>query len=212
MTNKSQEGSQFCRGFGGIGGILRYQVRFEVPGPRPHACSNANSFRWTCVSLTQTPTAWTAVSSTAIAIEGPHTCVTCARARERSQGFVQRATSGARSCVLSSTGTCGSPLVISLSARARDTRQQKGSSACDHPGCERESPNLRAQSNLAKKPQMAKTPPTTAQMRVRKWKRGRRRSSMVSITGEKSYEKMAAGITCSFTCAAPPQFRPVARG
>ena len=26
MTNKSQEGSQFCRGFGGIGGILRYQV------------------------------------------------------------------------------------------------------------------------------------------------------------------------------------------
>ncbi|GIL75457.1 hypothetical protein Vretimale_8086 [Volvox reticuliferus] len=26
VTNKSQEGSQFCRGFGGIGGILRYQV------------------------------------------------------------------------------------------------------------------------------------------------------------------------------------------
>ncbi|KAL6211787.1 hypothetical protein ACLB2K_017010 [Fragaria x ananassa] len=25
-TNKSQEGSQFCRGFGGIGGILCYQV------------------------------------------------------------------------------------------------------------------------------------------------------------------------------------------
>jgi len=25
VTNKSQEGSQFCRGFGGIGGILRYQ-------------------------------------------------------------------------------------------------------------------------------------------------------------------------------------------
>jgi peptide chain release factor subunit 1 len=24
VTNKSQEGSQFCRGFGGIGGILRY--------------------------------------------------------------------------------------------------------------------------------------------------------------------------------------------
>ena len=23
---RSQEGSQFCRGFGGIGGILRYQV------------------------------------------------------------------------------------------------------------------------------------------------------------------------------------------
>mmetsp|Transcript_34697 Transcript_34697/g.87797 ORF Transcript_34697/g.87797 Transcript_34697/m.87797 type:complete len:437 (-) Transcript_34697:181-1491(-) len=26
ITNKSQEGSQFCRGFGGVGGILRYQV------------------------------------------------------------------------------------------------------------------------------------------------------------------------------------------
>ena len=26
ITNKSQEGSQFCRGFGGIGGVLRYQV------------------------------------------------------------------------------------------------------------------------------------------------------------------------------------------
>lgn len=26
VTNKSQEGSQFCRGFGGIGGLLRYAV------------------------------------------------------------------------------------------------------------------------------------------------------------------------------------------
>ncbi|KAI8020960.1 Eukaryotic peptide chain release factor subunit 1-2 [Camellia lanceoleosa] len=26
VTNKSQEGSQFYRGFGGIGGILRYQL------------------------------------------------------------------------------------------------------------------------------------------------------------------------------------------
>ncbi|KAL8059060.1 hypothetical protein ABFX02_03G062800 [Erythranthe guttata] len=26
VTNRSQEGSQFCKGFGGIGGILRYQV------------------------------------------------------------------------------------------------------------------------------------------------------------------------------------------
>mmetsp|Transcript_25149 Transcript_25149/g.64771 ORF Transcript_25149/g.64771 Transcript_25149/m.64771 type:complete len:438 (-) Transcript_25149:61-1374(-) len=34
ITNKSQEGSQFCRGFGGVGGILRYQVdmaEFEDP-------------------------------------------------------------------------------------------------------------------------------------------------------------------------------------
>uniref|UniRef100_A0A7S0RNG7 eRF1/Pelota-like N-terminal domain-containing protein n=1 Tax=Pyramimonas obovata TaxID=1411642 RepID=A0A7S0RNG7_9CHLO len=33
ITNRSQEGSQFCRGFGGIGGLLRYQVdlrSFEV--------------------------------------------------------------------------------------------------------------------------------------------------------------------------------------
>jgi len=26
VTNKSTEGSQFCRGFGGVGGLLRYQV------------------------------------------------------------------------------------------------------------------------------------------------------------------------------------------
>ncbi|KAJ4977429.1 hypothetical protein NE237_002535 [Protea cynaroides] len=30
VTNKSQEGSQFCRGFGGIGGILRYQLDLRV--------------------------------------------------------------------------------------------------------------------------------------------------------------------------------------
>jgi peptide chain release factor subunit 1 len=29
VTNRSQEGSQFVRGFGGIGGILRYKVSFE---------------------------------------------------------------------------------------------------------------------------------------------------------------------------------------
>jgi peptide chain release factor subunit 1 len=28
VTDKSQEGSQFCRGFGGIGALLRYQVDF----------------------------------------------------------------------------------------------------------------------------------------------------------------------------------------
>jgi len=28
VTNKSAEGSQFCRGFGGIGGLLRYKVDF----------------------------------------------------------------------------------------------------------------------------------------------------------------------------------------
>jgi len=30
ITNKSQEGSQFCKGFGGIGGILRYRVDFHA--------------------------------------------------------------------------------------------------------------------------------------------------------------------------------------
>lgn len=29
VTNRSQEGSQFCKGFGGIGGILRYQLEFQ---------------------------------------------------------------------------------------------------------------------------------------------------------------------------------------
>eukprot|EP00924_Labyrinthula_sp_SR-Ha-C_P004530 maker-scaffold_1-snap-gene-3.3-mRNA-1 protein AED:0.04 eAED:0.04 QI:74/1/1/1/1/1/6/101/446 len=30
VSDKSQEGSQFCKGFGGIGGVLRYQVDFSV--------------------------------------------------------------------------------------------------------------------------------------------------------------------------------------
>lgn len=29
ITDRSQEGNQFCKGFGGIGGILRYKVQFE---------------------------------------------------------------------------------------------------------------------------------------------------------------------------------------
>lgn len=29
ITNRSQEGSQFVKGFGGIGGLLRYKVNFE---------------------------------------------------------------------------------------------------------------------------------------------------------------------------------------
>lgn len=29
ITNKSQEGAQFCKGFGGIGGLLRYKVDFS---------------------------------------------------------------------------------------------------------------------------------------------------------------------------------------
>lgn len=43
VTNKSQEGSQFCRGFGGIGGILRYQVNMaELEEPS----DDGNSDLW----------------------------------------------------------------------------------------------------------------------------------------------------------------------
>jgi peptide chain release factor subunit 1 len=36
VTNKSQEGAQFCKGFGGIGGILRYQLDFsQLDGEEP---------------------------------------------------------------------------------------------------------------------------------------------------------------------------------
>jgi len=38
ITNRSQEGSQFCKGFGGIGGILRYKVDFNAVD---HAEENA---------------------------------------------------------------------------------------------------------------------------------------------------------------------------
>lgn len=31
ITDKSQEGNQFCKGFGGIGGLLRYKIDFEAP-------------------------------------------------------------------------------------------------------------------------------------------------------------------------------------
>jgi len=30
VTDRSQEGSQFCKGFGGIGGMLRYRVDFAL--------------------------------------------------------------------------------------------------------------------------------------------------------------------------------------
>ena len=30
ITDRSQEGSQFVRGFGGIGGMLRYKVDFQA--------------------------------------------------------------------------------------------------------------------------------------------------------------------------------------
>merc|ERR1719394_1615942 len=30
ITDRSQEGNQFCKGFGGVGGIMRYRVEFEM--------------------------------------------------------------------------------------------------------------------------------------------------------------------------------------
>ena len=45
VTNKSQEGSQFCRGFGGIGGILRYSVDTTLN----EVCWPANSRHPPCV-------------------------------------------------------------------------------------------------------------------------------------------------------------------
>lgn len=32
ITNRSQEGAQFVKGFGGIGGLLRYKVDFQTLG------------------------------------------------------------------------------------------------------------------------------------------------------------------------------------
>jgi len=36
ITNKSQEGAQFCKGFGGIGGLLRYKVEFQTSEVQNH--------------------------------------------------------------------------------------------------------------------------------------------------------------------------------
>merc|ERR1712157_622601 len=30
ITDRSQEGNQFCKGFGGVGAIMRYRVEFEL--------------------------------------------------------------------------------------------------------------------------------------------------------------------------------------
>ncbi len=43
VTDKSQEGSQFCKGFGGIGGILRYQVDF-ISMDEPEAVDDDDGF------------------------------------------------------------------------------------------------------------------------------------------------------------------------
>ncbi len=62
VTNKSQEGSQYCRGFGGVGGILRYQVGGLAAGlqgcraaavgagaARRPGCSTSRALGWRCL-------------------------------------------------------------------------------------------------------------------------------------------------------------------
>lgn len=44
VTDKSEEGSQFCRGFGGVGGLLRYKLEFyDVYGDGGDADSSSDS-------------------------------------------------------------------------------------------------------------------------------------------------------------------------
>ena len=52
ITDNSQEGSQFVRGFGGIGGIIRWQVlaiatRYR-PTTRPSICTEPPYLSWLC--------------------------------------------------------------------------------------------------------------------------------------------------------------------
>ncbi len=46
MTNGSQEGSQFCRGFGGIGGLLRWRLDFAEMEMLDEAAINAANKDW----------------------------------------------------------------------------------------------------------------------------------------------------------------------
>jgi len=43
VTNKSQEGAQFCKGFGGIGAILRYQLDFSTLDDEDEAAAAARA-------------------------------------------------------------------------------------------------------------------------------------------------------------------------
>lgn len=48
VTNRSQEGSQFCRGFGGIGGLLRYAVNLtELEEPDEFDDAPGSDEDWT---------------------------------------------------------------------------------------------------------------------------------------------------------------------
>merc|ERR1719245_2872155 len=42
ITDRSQEGNQFCKGFGGVGGIMRYSVEFEQFEPGDFSDGNAS--------------------------------------------------------------------------------------------------------------------------------------------------------------------------
>merc|ERR1712050_89840 len=42
ITDRSQEGNQFCKGFGGIGGLLRYKVDFEIYDDLPEIADDSD--------------------------------------------------------------------------------------------------------------------------------------------------------------------------
>merc|ERR1712032_1083281 len=44
ITDRSQEGNQFCKGFGGIGGLMRCRVEFEVYDEPDAAVSDDDDF------------------------------------------------------------------------------------------------------------------------------------------------------------------------
>lgn len=46
VTDRSQEGAQFCRGFGGVGGILRWKVDFDDGMTYDPDASGAEVAQW----------------------------------------------------------------------------------------------------------------------------------------------------------------------
>jgi peptide chain release factor subunit 1 len=44
ITDRSQEGNQFCKGFGGVGGLMRYKVEFDVFDEPEQADSDDSDF------------------------------------------------------------------------------------------------------------------------------------------------------------------------
>lgn len=47
VSNSTTEGSQFCKGFGGLGGLLRYAMTFNLLSEDEGDFSNDDEFIWT---------------------------------------------------------------------------------------------------------------------------------------------------------------------